>query len=254
MRKESVANVLWVSILLCLVCSVLVSTAAIKLRPLQLANAQQDIYKNILSVTGLYTPEQTVSEQFARQVEMRVVRLSTGEFVDAQFEGQTSVETAAMALSNQQDIAKIKKLPDYVRVYLVRKEGQLSKVVLPVYGYGLWSTLYGFLALQADGNTVYGLKFYSHAETPGLGGEVDNPKWQQLWRGKKIYNAQGEPALEVIKGKVSAQGNGANESYQVDGLSGATITSKGVSHLIRFWTDQMGYKKFLNKVQTKEIT
>src|SRR5690606_17188592 len=112
-------------------------------------------------------------------------------------------------------------------VYLVNDaQGQLERIILPVHGYGLWSTLYGFMALESDLNTVVGLGFAEHGETPGLGGEVDNPSWKAKWPGKKVYK-DGEVELGLIKGTVDP--SSANADWQVDGLSGATLTSNEVS-------------------------
>ncbi|MOA31350.1 Na(+)-translocating NADH-quinone reductase subunit C [compost metagenome] len=117
-------------------------------------------------------------------------------------------------------------------------------------GYGLWSTLYGFLALKGDLNTVVGLGFYQHGETPGLGGEVDNPKWKALWNGKSLFDEQGQLAIQIIKGSVDAQS--PNASHQVDGLAGATLTSKGVHNLLHFWLGENGFGPFLAKLNNGE--
>ena len=105
---------------------------------------------------------------------------------------------------------------------------------------------HGFLALQADTRGVFGLQFYEHAETPGLGGEVDNPGWQALWRGKPLYDERGALRIEVVKGKVQS---GTNAAYQVDGLAGATFTSLGVSNMLRFWLGEQGFGPYLAKVR-----
>ena len=87
------------------------------------------------------------------------------------------------------------------------------------------------------------MKFYSHAETPGLGGEVDNPNWRAQWKDKNLYDDNGEVAIKVVK-------TGASGKYQIDALSGATITSTGVNNLVRFWVGKNGFGKFLKT--TKE--
>jgi len=121
-------------------------------------------------------------------------------------------------------------------------------VVLPVEGKGLWSTLYGFLALDKDVNTIKGLTFYQHGETPGLGGEVDNPKWKALWPGRKAFGDDGQPKIAVIKGQA---GPVAEDPYQVDGLSGATITARGVSHLVQFWLGTHGFGPYLKQFKER---
>ena len=251
MSNDRIGKILTVTVLLCLICSVVVSTAAIGLRSLQYENARLDRYKSILSVAGLYT-DSIPFEVLFKQIEVRVIRLDSGLFAAVDPSRLLADGTAYRALERGEDIARIRKVPELALVYLARDENDdLDKVVLPVYGYGLWSTLYGYLALEKDGQTVFGLQFYDHAETPGLGGEVDNPKWQRLWRGKRLYDDQGRPALTVIKGKVVADAPGA--PYQVDGLSGATLTSIGVGHLIRFWSGDLGYGAFLERMQRGEI-
>ena len=132
---------------------------------------------------------------------------------------------------------------------MVEHDGELDKIILPVRGAGLWSTLYGFLALENDLNTVAGLGFYEHGETPGLGGEVDNPKWKALWPGKEVYD-DGQVAIELIKGSVDASTR--NAENKVDGLSGATLTSRGVSNLVQFWMGDNGYKLFLKNLRAGE--
>ena len=119
---------------------------------------------------------------------------------------------------------------------------------MPVHGYGLWSTLYGFLALEADAKTVVGLGFYEHAETPGLGGEVDNPEWRGKWTGKQVYDQNNEIIIDVIKGSVGADTPKAIS--KVDGLSGATLTSQGVENMLHFWLSKQGFAKYLNKIRS----
>ena len=132
-------------------------------------------------------------------------------------------------LDGSTDIASIRRQEKFAGVYLIEKDGAVDRIILPVHGYGLWSTLYGFVALEGDAKTIAGLGFYSHAETPGLGGEIDNPSWKAQWIGKKLHDATGAIAIDIVKGKVVA-GN-PSEINQVDGLSGATLTSIGVENL-----------------------
>ena len=236
MNRESMGKTLVVTVLLCLVCSVVVSTAAVGFRSQQDFNRAADMRANILKVAGLYRADEPVERSFSN-IEARVIRLSDGRFVDIDpmtFDMRRAARDPeqSVPLPNKQDIARINRLPHYATVYLVRRNDNLDKVVMPISGYGLWSTLHGFLALEQDGRTVYGLRFYEHRETPGLGGEVDNPKWQRLWVGKRLYDAAGQPRLAVIKGKVSDDDPDAR--YKIDGLSGATLTSAGVGNMIRF--------------------
>jgi Na+-transporting NADH:ubiquinone oxidoreductase subunit C len=139
--------------------------------------------------------------------------------------------------------SSIKRISKSAVVYEVRDDrDNIEMVVIPIKGYGLWSTLYGFLALDRDGTTVRGLTYYQHGETPGLGGEVDNPRWKALWPGRKAYNDSWEPELTVIKGQA---GPPSSDPYRVDGLSGATITSRGVSNMLQFWLSEDGFGPYL---------
>ena len=119
----------------------------------------------------------------------------------------------------------------------------ISKIVLPIRGYGLWGTLYGYIAIENDLNTVVGIEFYEHKETPGLGGEVDNPSWKNSWAGKQIYNNNDEVYLSVLKGAVPK--DDPEFIYRIDGLSGATLTSNGITNMIKYWFGESGYSKFL---------
>ncbi|MEM7237809.1 MAG: NADH:ubiquinone reductase (Na(+)-transporting) subunit C, partial [Pseudomonadota bacterium] len=137
----------------------------------------------------------------------------------------------------------------YVTIYLLRDaSGAIDKVILPLHGYGLWSTLYGFIALEENGNDIYGLQFYEHAETPGLGAEVDNPRWKTLWNGKKLADANGELQISVSKAAPSA-----GAEYHIDALAGATLTTVGVHNLVNFWMGESGYKPFLQNLRAGNL-
>ncbi len=261
-NKETVSKTVTVALLLCLVCSVVVASSVILLKPIQKVNKDLNLKANILIAAGLIqdgASKAEIEEAF-KSVTARVVDLDTGEYVDASVVGKkTALEydqrkaakdpKLSEPLPSSEDIAGIKRRVKYAQIYLVEKEGEVQTIILPVSGYGLWSTLHGFLALESDANTVVGLGFYEHAETPGLGGEVDNPRWKALWPGKKLYDldASNEPKLEVLKGSVDRSRPEA--TYQVDGLSGATLTSRGVTNLVQFWTGEQGFRKYLNKIR-----
>jgi Na+-transporting NADH:ubiquinone oxidoreductase subunit C len=132
---------------------------------------------------------------------------------------------------------------------MVEKDGKLESLILPIRGYGLWSTLHGFMAVKADLNTVVGMGFYQHAETPGLGGEVDNPNWKGLWPGKQLFDAQGKPVIRIVKGGVDPASPEAK--HQVDALAGATLTSNGVDRLIQFWLGEQGFGPLLARLRTQ---
>ncbi|WP_321347668.1 Na(+)-translocating NADH-quinone reductase subunit C [Halopseudomonas oceani] len=255
-KKESVARTLTVALLVCLVCSVVVSAAAVALKPVQTTNRLQDKQRNILQIAGLFQPGVSVQEQF-QQITPRLVDLRTGEFSDAQdpltFDQQKAAKDPSMSeqLSGEQDIASIRRRADFSTVYVVENpDGSIKTLILPIHGYGLWSTLYGFMALESDLKTVVGLGFYQHAETPGLGGEVDNPNWKAQWTGKVVYDESGKPAISVIKGGVDP--SNPNAEHQVDALAGATLTSRGVENLVRFWLGEDGFGPFLEHLRAGE--
>ena len=254
MSNDSIGKTLTVAILLCLVCSIIVSGAAVILKPLQQENKLLDKQKNILSAAGLLNPEQDIASQFSR-IEKRVVDIESGQYVSEGLDVDTYDQRKAKKDPSQNvtinaaiDIASLKRRAKYAEVYLVNdSEGNLETLILPVSGYGLWSTLYGFMALEKDLNTVAGLAFYDHAETPGLGGEVDNPKWKAQWLGKKIFNDSGEVVAKLKKGGVNPAVQ-FEKTHYVDGLSGATLTSNGVNNLITFWLGENGFGPFIDSL------
>lgn len=250
-NNDTIGKTITVTLALCIVCSIVVSSAAVLLRDMQEANKARDFKSNILQAAGLFQEGVPVEEQF-KSVTTKAIDFSTGKFTDAidvaAYDQQKAAKDPALStkLSGDTDIAKIGSQENVGLVYMVEKDGALDKIILPIKGYGLWSTLYGFMALEADGNTVAGLGFYQHAETPGLGGEVDNPNWKALWVGKKVYS-DSNVALSVIKGKAPA-----GDSHKVDGLSGATLTARGVDNLVKFWMGDNGYASFLSNLKSGE--
>jgi len=247
---DSIFRIVAVAFSLCIVCSVVVSTAAVVLKPAQEANQALDRKRNILAAAGMLEEGKSVEELFQR-IDERFVDLRSGEFTDAPAEGYdqraASKDPARSVDLGDADIAKIGRRAHFARVYLVRDAtGAVDKVILPVHGYGLWSTLYGFVALEGDANTIAGIGFYEHGETPGLGGEVDNPRWQGQWPGKQVYR-DGEVAIALAKGSVDR--SQPNADWRVDGLAGATITSRGVTNLVQFWLGESGFGPFLDNLK-----
>ncbi len=262
-NNDSIQKTLIVAVLLCLVCSVIVAGAAVSLKPLQQANIAEDMKKNILAAAGLLDGSISVTEQF-EQVTTRIVNLEEGRFATeaevndikklmglndiSKFDQRKASQMPELSdkLAGSEDPASIKRRSKYAAVYLVQEGDQLEKLILPIHGYGLWSTLYGFIALKGDLETVEGLGFYEHGETPGLGGEVDNPLWKAKWVGKELHNEQGKLAIEVIKGEAPR-----DSEHKVDGLSGATLTSRGVNNLVRYWVGEQAFGKLLNQMKSQ---
>lgn len=252
MKNDSTAKTLIVATLLCVVCSVMVSWAAVSLKPLQAKNKVLDVKKNLLITAGLVDSNATeaqINEAF-KAVEVKVVDLATGEYVDINPETFDSRKSAKIASESHsipaaEDLARIKNRAKYEKVYFIKDGEAISKVVFPVNGKGLWSTLYGFLVLAPDMNTVKGLGFYEHGETPGLGGEVDNPNWKRIWNDKEAFDEAMKPALKVIKGAANP-----DSKYDIDGLSGATLTANGVTGLVRYWLGNDAFGPFIQKFKS----
>ena len=254
-NNDTIKKTLIVAISLCLVCSALISFSAVELRDLQEANKTLDKQSKILSAAGLLKEGSLISELF-EPIEPRIVNLETGEYdsainLDDYEESAFSRDpNTSIELSSSQDIALLKRRENFQTVYLHYESQALNAIILPVRGYGLWGTMKGYLALEPDFKTIIGLEFFDHKETPGLGGEIDNPKWKAIWKGKEVFSESGDILISVIKGSVDKSSEQAK--YQVDGLSGATITSNGVTNLLSFWLGDMGYGPLIDQLQEEE--
>lgn len=262
--QNSTRNIVVVAVALSIVCSVIVSGTAIFLRPLQLGNERENKQRIILEVAGLLDPSADRSDLSSEDldrlfagIEAHVVELDTGKYVDtldpATYDAQKASRDPALsdAIPAEDDIANIARRADYATVYLIRDDNGINTLILPVYGYGLWSTMYGFLAFEGDANTIKGLRFYQQAETPGLGGEVDNPRWLAKWKGKLAFDDRGKPWIEVVRGTVDPTVTTAasDPRYQVDGLAGSTLTSQGVTNLLRYWLGKDGFGPYLKRLR-----
>lgn len=277
-KRDSLANTFIVATVLCLVCSFLVSAAALGLKEIQNRNVTLDRKSNLLQVVG-FTSEQIaegggVEELFEKRFDVKIIDLETGKEAveqadeavsaagkdlgddnedvlanyDQVWASKSKKDPVADQIPSGEDLAGIKYREKYSHVYVMKDEDgkKVSKYVFPVRGKGLWSMMKGYLAVEPDFQTIAGLTFYEQAETPGLGGEVMNPSWKAKWKEKKIYQG-GEVAIEVVKGLGSGE-------YQVDGLSGATITSNGVSSMLEYWLGPEGFMPFINSQNSKTKT
>lgn len=251
--RVTTRKVLFIALLVSLLSSAVVTISTILLRPVQEANRQHYMHLNILKVAGLMREDVAIEEQL-QQLETRLVDLDSGKFYEVEDPEVYDQRKASndpeqsIALSATQDIAGIKRRAKYAPVYLLRDDNdRVNKVILPIHGYGLWSTLYGFIALQGDTATVIGVRFYEHSETPGLGGEVDSTRWLAQWNGKKIFDSRWQPKIQLVKGGVDH--NDPSAIYQVDALSGATLTNRGVENLLKFWLGDDGFGPFLARVR-----
>jgi Na+-transporting NADH:ubiquinone oxidoreductase subunit C len=237
---------------ICLVCSALVSFFAVALKPRQDANKILDQQRQVITVAQLASPGEELTQErvddIFKDIKARVIDRKTGEYVDISVadvdplrqakDPDTSVKTP-----REFKKAQIKRLPDQLEVFEITKPGS-ECIVLPIHGKGLWSTMYGYLSIKNDLSSVVGITFYAHGETPGLGGEIDNKKWQASWIGRSVYGDDGEVKLGVVKANAPR-----DEDSEVDGLSGATITTNGVDGTIKLWLGSAGYGPYLNKVK-----
>ncbi len=254
-QQFSVVYNLLFSAAICGVCAIFVSGSAVSLEERQDVNKLLDKKKNVLQAAGLMEAKEKISPE---EVEKRfanfrlvVIDRRTGEEapeIDPEtFDQQKAKKDPARSTEAPANPSLVKRFPDHLMVYeMAGASGEIEAVVVPVEGYGLWSTLLGFLALDADTRTVRGLAFYDHKETPGLGGEVDNPNWKALWPGRKALDENYEPKIEVIKGPA---GKPEDDPYRVDGLSGATITARGVTNMLDLWLGADGLGPYLERVR-----
>ncbi len=252
MQRDSIQNTFIVATGVCVFWSVLVSAAAVGLRQRQKENKIAERRRNILVAADLYDETVPLDEAF-KQVEAKIVDLATGEYVGEselnpeQFDQRTAAKDPELgiAIKPEHDLARIKRREKYSFVYRIVKDDKLDQVVLPINGKGLWSTLYGFIALDADMETIRGITFYEHKETPGLGGKVDDVKWKEKWVGKLAFDDGGNVQIKVARGTVDP--NRPEAKHQVDGIAGATLTAVGVSNLVQYWLGENAFGPFLEK-------
>lgn len=244
--------------IVCLVCSLVVSAAAVSLRSIQEKNALNEKRFNILVAAGLASSGERLSTQ---EVEKRygevipvVVDLPSGNIDKAT--DANAYDMYAAARDNKQgqaltvDPASIKRIAHKGSAYLLVEDGTIKKAIIPIQGYGLWSTMYGFTALDLDKPrpVISAMTFYQQAETAGLGSEITNPVWQEKWHGKLPYDAAGAPQIKVLKRATPGS------DHEIDSISGATLTSKGVENMMNFWLGEQGYQAFIRQIQEGKIS
>jgi Na+-transporting NADH:ubiquinone oxidoreductase subunit C len=220
-------------------CSILLSSAANLLKERQEENIALDKRKNIIAAVG-YVPEE--GKTYTRQDILRIY--------------DEHIESAVLDLNGNvvegKDVIDLdpKVDTDLLPIYFSKTNGELESYILPISGKGLWSTIYGYLALEPDGNTVKGITFYQHGETPGLGGEIEKEWFTSNFKGKKIKNEQGKlVSITVVKGKVAEKIEPENQSHYVDGISGSTLTGNGVTNFLK--ADLQKYLPYFRKINKK---
>lgn len=226
----------------CIVVSALLSTTATVLKERQDRMVELDRKRNVLIAFGVDTvdeegrrisPEE-IDHIFATNISEVILDGATGDLI----EGVTSADIDPRELRNKSKLL----------LYRWEEDGKVTRYAFPISGRGLWSTIYGFIAVDTDLATILGITFYAHGETPGLGAEIERESWQEQFEGKKLY-VDGEPArFLVVKGGVTRRFPDGNPSA-VDGLSGATITGEGVATFIT--EDFRLYNKYFETIRDK---
>jgi len=258
MQHDSVKKTILVAFVLCIFCSVLVAISNVSLKDRQNLNKKLDVQKNLLLIAGLINEDATKKdiETAFKKIQSKIIDLKSGTTIEMVEQSNFNYKEAQRdsryteKIPTDADIAGIKIRSKISKIYAVMENNKVSSFILPLHGKGLWSTLWGFISLTPDTKTILGLGFYEHGETPGLGGEVDNPRWKSLWKGKKPFNNEFIPIIKVIKGSVSKKDK--FKDSKVDGLSGASLTSAGVQNLVNFWLGEQGYGPFLKRVRSGE--
>jgi len=221
-------------------CSILLASAANLLRERQQENIALDKQKNILTSAGL--------------IKSGAEGISRKEILDLYDKNIVSqvVDTTGKVLENK-TVENIdpKKEKHLLPVYLYRSEGTVRSYIIPISGKGLWSTIYGYLALEPDLNTVRGITFYQHGETPGLGGEIVKEWFTDSFIGKKILSPEGKlVSVSVVKGKVAEKIPDSDAYHYVDGISGSTLTGKGVTNFLK--KDLERYETYFETIRHRE--
>lgn len=256
-QSDSFKNIFGVALGVCFVCSIFVATAAVYLKPRQDANRRLEQRRNVLIAGGLMQEKADVEKVFSEKIKPVLVDLKTGEQLpEDKMTGELAPDKFDVKklskdpkfnqnIPANRDKAGLKRIPTTMMLYLVKEGDNIQQVIFPVWGNGLWSVMYGFIALDRDLKTVKGFTFYEHGETPGLGGEVDNPRWKASWKGKIAFDETGTLKLRILKGVAPA-----GAASQIDGLSGATLTTRGVDNMIAFWFGETGYyRPYLEKLR-----
>lgn len=251
--NDSLTKTLVVAFLVAFTASIFVSIAAVTLRPFHVANLENERQERLaVMVAALPGMGDILTGAGVDNMEVLIVDLASGEFTPdidpATFDQREAARDPALSstIPSEADVAGIKQRADFAQVIILRKDGKLQLVVLPVRGVGYQSMLYAYLAIKADGNTIAGLTFYEQGETPGIGTRILEPEWLELWPGKQLADENGEIRISVVRGE-------AVGLFEVDGISGATRTSNGVSNMLHFWLGDYGFGPFLARLRDGEV-
>jgi len=259
-QQHSTGYIIGFAAVVCVVCALFVSGSAVSLRERQERNALLDKQTNVLRVAGLMDEGQQLSLNeieriFSESIRSKVIDLATGEenvSIDPDtFDQRKAAKDPERSETAPANPSKVLRVPDQGLVYEVSKDGVLEAVIIPIEGMGLWSILYGYIALAPDATTIRGITYYEQAETAGLGGEVDNPRWKAKWVGRKAFDDRGRVKITVKKG---IAGPPDKDPYRVDGLAGATITSRGVTNMLHFWLGADGFGPYIARIRDSYVS
>ncbi|MDF1590638.1 MAG: FMN-binding protein [Desulfobacterales bacterium] len=196
------------TVVLCVVISILLTTASTGLQRFQEKNVLLDKQKNILKSVGLMEPDRAYPPETIEALYRDSIRA-----VWAEPDG-TVIEKP---VRGEQDLP----------IYVYFESDEIKAYVIPINSRGLWGRIHGYLAVRGDGSTISGFTVYKHAETPGLGGEIEKEWFQKNFVGKKIVDSQGGfVSIEIAKGSVAERIPKTQQENYVDGISGATLTGK----------------------------
>ena len=257
MKSDSARNALVVVLLTAVFCSSIVSATVVLLRPIQLNNKMLEQSKNIMALTGLLSADQVLDDdallRLYKSVDQRIINIDSTEFEPdmdpVTFDKRRAVNDPELGVGipAEFDQASLGRRSRFAPVYIVWKDGQLERVILPVRGAGMWSMIYGFIALESDLNTIAGMSIYEQNETPGLGDQIVHGHWLEQWAGRQIYDDLGNPRFSVAQGMVVPGSEAAD--YEVDALTGATVTGNAVTALVHYWFGPHGYQGLLNRIR-----
>jgi len=225
------------AVVVCAVCGILLSVFSEGLRPQRELNEELDVKKNILKADVLKDP---ITPRMKAQEVLKVFESKIEELV---------VDDQGNVVDGKKPKQLTEKDSNLFPLYLYKEDGQLVAYAFPVFGQGLWSTVYGYLALEADATTIRGITFYKHGETPGLGGEIEKAWFQDNFKNKKIYSFEGQRLTPTVvaKGKVADIYSGDDLDSHVDGITAATLTGNGVTALMDHWIRV--YDAYLSKIR-----
>lgn len=253
-QKISRRRTLVVTLILTTICAFLVTSAATLLKPRQQAWLAVEQNRSIIAAAGLaadaraLTPGEVVA--LFGNLDAQLIELETGtpsraaDPITFRFFDATAEEADAYRIPPALDAAQLGVRPKTAPVYLLRDGTALKRVILPVYGAGMWSTISAYIALEGDLNTIASLYFYRHGETPGIGDQIEGAEWRRHWTGKEVRDDAGVVKLELKQESATKQA----AIHQIDGISGATVTTSAVVSMMQYWLGDDGYGPYLNRL------